>query len=82
MACAAELSFVVASLNERVANLVRQKIVQGKFMPGQTLSEVALRDSLAISRNTLREVFRTLTTACSSTRQTTASGYAQHGVHR
>lgn len=30
-------------------------------MPGQKLSEAALSESLDISRNTLREVFRTLT---------------------
>ncbi len=61
MTSAPELSIANTSLNERVAEMVRQKIVQGEFMPGQKLSEAALSDSLAISRNTLREVFRTLT---------------------
>ncbi|WP_162565630.1 GntR family transcriptional regulator [Variovorax sp. SRS16] len=49
------------TLNERVAELIRQKIVKGEFSPGQRLSEAALADSFEISRNTLREVFRTLT---------------------
>ena len=49
------------TLNDRVAELIRQKIVKGEFSPGQRLSEAALADSLEISRNTLREVFRTLT---------------------
>lgn len=61
MTSAPELSIAATSLNERVADMVRQKIVQGEFVPGQKLSEAALSDSLDISRNTLREVFRTLT---------------------
>lgn len=61
MTSAPELSTAATSLNERVADMVRQKIVQGEFMPGQKLSEATLSESLDISRNTLREVFRTLT---------------------
>jgi len=49
------------TLNARVAELIRQKIVKGEFSPGQRLSEAALADSFEISRNTLREVFRALT---------------------
>lgn len=56
-----ELSIAATSLNERVADMVRQKIVQGEFVPGQKLSEAALSENLDISRNTLREVFRSLT---------------------
>lgn len=48
------------NLSDRVAEQIRQKIVQGEFSPGQRLSEAALSESLAISRNTLREVFRLL----------------------
>ncbi|QHJ01606.1 GntR family transcriptional regulator [Xylophilus rhododendri] len=44
-----------------MAELIRQKIIQGEFSPGQRLSEAALSESLEISRNTLREVFRILT---------------------
>lgn len=57
----AELATTSTSLNERVAEMIRQRIVQGEFVPGQKLSEAALSENLEISRNTLREVFRTLT---------------------
>lgn len=49
------------TLSERIAEQLRQKITQGEFAPGQRLSEQALSDSLGVSRNTLREAFRTLT---------------------
>ena len=49
------------NLTERIAEVIRSKLVHGEFAPGQRLSEAALSESLAISRNTLREVFRTLT---------------------
>ncbi len=51
---------VAQTLSERVAEQLRQKITQGEFAPGQRLSEQALSESLGISRNTLREVFRVL----------------------
>ena len=51
---------VAATLGARTAEQLRQKITQGEFLPGQRLSEQALSDSLGISRNTLREVFRML----------------------
>ena len=47
-------------LSERVAEQLREQITQGLYAPGQRLSEQALSDSLGISRNTLREVFRML----------------------
>jgi len=56
-----ELPTNAQTLNERMADVVRQKIVHGEFTPGQRLSEAALAESLGISRNTLREVFRLLT---------------------
>jgi len=49
------------TLNQRKADVIRQKIFDGEFLPGQRLSEAALSESLEISRNTLREVFRILT---------------------
>ena len=61
MTSTSELPGIAISLNERVADMVRQKIVKGEFVPGQKLSEAALSETLDISRNTLREVFRTLT---------------------
>jgi len=51
----------IQTLSERMAEQVRRKITQGEFAPGQRLSEQALSESLGISRNTLREVFRMLT---------------------
>lgn len=51
---------VTQALSERMAELLRQRITQGEFTPGERLSEQALSDSLGISRNTLREVFRLL----------------------
>lgn len=49
------------NLTERIANDIRGKLVHGEFAPGQRLSEAALSETLEISRNTLREVFRVLT---------------------
>ena len=49
------------NLTERIAQEIREKLVNGELAPGQRLSEAALSEALAISRNTLREVFRVLT---------------------
>jgi len=49
------------NLTERIADVMRNKLVNGEFAPGQRLSEAALSETLDISRNTLREVFRVLT---------------------
>lgn len=49
------------NLTTRIAEEMRRKLINGDFVPGQRLSEAALAQSLAISRNTLREVFRLLT---------------------
>ncbi|MFT3814438.1 MAG: GntR family transcriptional regulator [Acidovorax sp.] len=49
------------NLTDRVAEQIREQIVRGAYRPGQRLSEAMLSESLAISRNTLREVFRLLT---------------------
>lgn len=56
-----QLPATTLTLTERTAQLIRDKIVKGEFSPGQRLSEAALCESLEISRNTLREVFRILT---------------------
>lgn len=45
---------------ERVAELLRTRILAGEIAPGQRLSEEALGKALEISRNTLREAFRLL----------------------
>lgn len=49
------------SLAEMVAARIREQVIHGGFSPGQHLSEAELSDSLEVSRNTLREVFRVLT---------------------
>ena len=48
------------TLNGSTADSIREKILQGEFLPGQRLSEATLSESLSISRNTLREAFRLL----------------------
>lgn len=48
-------------LGEKIAETIRYKIITGELVPGTRLSEAALSEQLAISRNTLREVFRMLT---------------------
>lgn len=50
-----------ALLTEKTADTIRHRIVSGALAPGMRLSEAALSEQLAISRNTLREVFRLLT---------------------
>ena len=48
------------SLGETVTADIRRLLVEGAFAPGQRLSEIALCERLGVSRNTLREAFRTL----------------------
>lgn len=49
------------SLTDVVASRIREQVIEGAFRPGQHLSEGDLSESLEVSRNTLREVFRVLT---------------------
>lgn len=49
-----------SSLTDTVAETIRQQLIHGQLRAGQRLSEAALSEQLAISRNTLREVFRIL----------------------
>lgn len=49
------------STAERVAAILRERIVQGLFRPGVRLSEERIGGALGVSRNTLREAFRLLT---------------------
>lgn len=60
------------SAPERVADLLRGRIAEGRFPPGGHLSEEALGRDLGVSRNTLREAFRLL---CHE-------GLAVHELHR
>ncbi|MDL2410314.1 GntR family transcriptional regulator [Rhizobium calliandrae] len=49
------------SLAESVAVRIRESLIAGEFAPGQKLSEHQMAVQFGISRNTLREVFRLLT---------------------
>jgi DNA-binding GntR family transcriptional regulator len=45
---------------ERAAEVIRENIFEGRFPPGSALPEAALAQALQVSRNTVREAFRTL----------------------
>ncbi|MEU9197136.1 GntR family transcriptional regulator [Streptomyces hundungensis] len=49
------------STAERVADILRTRIAEGLFPPGERLAEDAIGKALGVSRNTLREAFRLLT---------------------
>ena len=49
-----------ASTAERVADLLRQRVIEGDLPPGTRLSEENAGRALNVSRNTLREAFRLL----------------------
>ncbi|GII79549.1 GntR family transcriptional regulator [Sphaerisporangium rufum] len=48
------------STAERVAWVLRQRITEGVYEPGERLSEGPIVDDLDVSRNTVREAFRLL----------------------
>jgi DNA-binding GntR family transcriptional regulator len=48
------------STAERVAGILRTRIIEGWFPPGTRLAEDAIGTALGVSRNTLREAFRLL----------------------
>ncbi|MCK2184736.1 GntR family transcriptional regulator [Halomonas getboli] len=48
------------ALGETVGDEIRRLLVEGELVPGQRLSESALGERLGVSRNTLREAFRSL----------------------
>lgn len=48
------------STAERVADMLRQQIIEGRVSPGTRLSEQRAAEALTVSRNTLREAFRLL----------------------
>lgn len=50
-----------STISQRVADLLRTRIGEGHFKPGEKLSEDEICTALGISRNTLREAFRLLT---------------------
>jgi DNA-binding GntR family transcriptional regulator len=49
------------STAERVTDILRDWITEGRLLPGTRLSEEAIGEALGVSRNTLRESFRLLT---------------------
>ncbi|MFB4292012.1 GntR family transcriptional regulator [Nonomuraea sp. ATR24] len=49
-----------SSTAERVADILRDRIIEGMFKPGDRLSEETICERLEVSRNTLREAFRLL----------------------
>jgi DNA-binding GntR family transcriptional regulator len=49
-----------SSTAERVADVLRRKITEGRLRPGSRLPEEQLVEVLRVSRNTLREAFRLL----------------------
>ena len=46
---------------ERLADILRARITEGHFSPGERLAEDSIGRALGVSRNTLREAFRLLT---------------------
>jgi DNA-binding GntR family transcriptional regulator len=54
------LTLMPASTADRVAELLRTRIMEGLFPPGTRLSEEVIGQALGVSRNTLREAFRLL----------------------
>lgn len=51
---------VPASTAERVVDVLRSHLIEGRLAPGTRLSEEVLAAGLNVSRNTLREAFRIL----------------------
>lgn len=49
-----------AGLSTQVADIVRNRILDGELRPGMRLSEPDICAALKVSRNTVREAFRTL----------------------
>lgn len=51
---------VLASTSERVADLLRGYLTDGRIAPGTRLSDDSFSKALSVSRNTVREAFRLL----------------------
>jgi DNA-binding GntR family transcriptional regulator len=51
---------VQTSTAERVADAIRNEVVEGRLLPGARLPEKALSDALKVSRNTIREALSQL----------------------
>jgi DNA-binding GntR family transcriptional regulator len=57
---AGSVSPVAASTAERVVDVLRGYLIEGRIVPGTRLSEEAFANAMSVSRNTLREAFRIL----------------------
>jgi DNA-binding GntR family transcriptional regulator len=60
------------SVADQVAALLRQRILEGEFLPGTQVQELPLASSLGVSRNTMREAIRILS----------LEGLLQRNLHR
>jgi len=60
------------SVADQVASVLRQKILSGELRPGSALQEVPLAASLGVSRNTVREATRILS----------SEGLLKRSIHR
>lgn len=49
------------ALSARIAAIIRERLIAGAFRPGERLSEQQMAERLSVSRNSLREAFRILT---------------------
>ena len=56
----ARASVLRTSTAERVADAVREEVVEGRLRPGARLPEQTLCDALGVSRNTVREALSQL----------------------
>jgi DNA-binding GntR family transcriptional regulator len=57
---AARRTLARASTAEKVADILRDMVMEGRVLPGTKLAEDSIADALQVSRNTLREAFRLL----------------------
>lgn len=60
------------STADQLANVLRNRILDGQMPPGSSLQEVALATSVGVSRNTVREAIRVLV----------HEGLVRHAAHR
>lgn len=56
----ARRSLARASTAEKVADILRDMVMEGRVLPGTKLAEDSIAEALQVSRNTLRESFRLL----------------------
>jgi DNA-binding GntR family transcriptional regulator len=67
-----ELLIRRTSTADQVADAIRRRILRGDLTPGTPLREVALANSMGVSRNTVREGIRALV----------AEGLVRHSIHK